>query len=324
MDVSIIIVNYQSWNTLKKCLESISINTNDLKTEVIIVDNFSNDEQFEVFKNNFKDFLFIKNNSNSGFSNGCNIGVKKATGDYLLFLNPDTILSSNTIHTFYTISKKNSEIGILSCLQLDKKNRFFNQQKVFPNSVNGFGIGRFIYRNLFSKQINEKFTPKNELFYPDWVTGAVIFISNDWFHKVGGWNEDYWLYFEDVAICKKINSYNGKIAVTLNTTVIHEHGGSSRINFETECISKTEVIISKHVYINTNFSSKTKLLSHIILIVSILLEKLFLSIISLILFKNYKLKTNRYILKNIAIHYFNALKNKTWISPRAANYPKKK
>lgn len=320
MDVSIIIVNYRSWKPLLNCLESLlSTDKTNITIEVIIVDNFSNDVEFDLLQNKFKDFIFIRNYSNSGFASGCNIGTKEAKGEYFLFLNPDTVISHNTLNTLYTTYKKHSEIGILSCLQVDKKNRFFNQKNVFPSLVHFFGVSRFLYRKTSSH-----FNTKEELFYPDWVTGALIFISKDWFDKVNGWNEDYWLYFEDVEICKKIVQKNGRIAVTRETTIIHEHGGSSRNDFETEHISKTEVIISKHVYITNNFNPLTKIVGHLLLIIFTLIGKTFLSLLSLVLFFNLKLKTNRYILKNLCSYYFNAIKKRTWLSKRSVNYQKLK
>ena len=321
MDVSIIIVNYRSWKPLHNCLESLlSIDETKINFEVIIVDNFSNDGEFDFFQNKFKDFIFIKNKINSGFANGCNLGTKEAKGNYFLFLNPDTIISPETLNTLYTTYKNHSDIGILSCLQVDRKSRFFYQKNIFPSLVQIFGTSRFFHRKIIKKRIETIFNAKEELFYPDWVTGAVIFISNDWFKRVNGWNEDYWLYFEDVEICKKIIQKNGKIAVTRNTIVLHEHGGSSRHDFETEHISKTEVIISKHVYINNNFNSLSKTLAHLFLIIFILIEKTFLSLLSLFLFSSLKMKTNRYILKNLYSYYLNAIKKQTWLSKRSANY----
>lgn len=318
MDISIIIVNYRSWKPLLKCLESIlSSNKANILFEVIVVDNFSNDGQFDFFQNKFKDVIFIQNNINSGFANGCNLGAKEAKGEYFLFLNPDTIISPNTLDVLYTTSQKHSEIGILSCLLKDKNNRYFNQKNIFPSLFQIFGVSRFLYRKT-----KKCFNTNEELFYPDWVSGAAIFINKDWFEKVNGWNEDYWLYFEDVEICKRISQQNSKIAVTRNTTISHEHGGSSRNDFETEHISKTEVLISKHVYINNNFSALSKVPSHFFLIVFTLIEKSFLSILSLFLFSNLKLKTNRYILKNLCGYYFNALRKQTWLSKQSINYQK--
>nr|WP_315252771.1 glycosyltransferase family 2 protein [uncultured Flavobacterium sp.] len=318
MDVSIIIVNYRSWKPLHNCLESfLSIDKTNITFEVIVVDNFSDDGEFDLFQNKFSDFIFIQNNINSGFANGCNLGASKAKGSYFLFLNPDTIISPNTLDTLYKAYTNNSELGILSCLLVDCKNRFFNQKNVFPSIVHIFGIGRFFHRKT-----NTAFNTKDELFYPDWVTGAAVFISRKWFEKVKGWNEDYWLYFEDVEICKKIALEKGKIAVTRNTAILHEHGGSSRNDFETEHICKTEVIISKHVYINNNFSPLTKIPSHTALIVVTLFEKTFLSLLSLLLYSNLKLRTNKHILKNLYFYYFNSLNKRTWLSKRSVNYQK--
>lgn len=324
MDVSIIIVNYRSWKPLLNCLESLLlIDKTKIYFEVIIIDNFSNSEEFDFFQNKFNDFIFIRNNINSGFANGCNLGTSEAKGNYFLFLNPDTIIPPDALNTLYTTYQNHSEIGILSCLQVDKKKRFFNQKNIFPSIVHIFGINRFFYRKIIKRKIDTIFNTKEELFYPDWVTGAVIFISKDWFKKVNGWNEDYWLYFEDVEICRKIAQKKGKIAVTRKTIILHEHGGSSRNDFETEHTSKTEVIISKHVYINNNFNPLTKAIAHVLLIIFILIEKTLLSLLSLFLFFNLKLRTNRYILKNLCSYYFNAIKTQTWLSKRSVNYQKK-
>lgn len=323
MDVSIIIVNYRSWKPLHNCLESLlSLDKTNINFEVIIVDNFSNDGEFNLFQNEFKDFIFIKNGTNSGFANGCNLGVAEAKGNYFLFLNPDTIISPETLNILYTTYRHHTDIGILSCLQVNRKNRFFNQKNIFPSLVQIFGTSRFFYRKIIQKRIETIYNANQELFYPDWVTGAIIFISRDWFTQVNGWNEDYWLYFEDVEICRKISQKNGKIAVTRNTTILHEHGGSSRHDFETEHISKTEVIISKHVYINNNFNPITKTLAHTLLTIFTVTEKTFLSILSLFLFTSLELRTNRYILKNLCSYYFNAIKQHTWLSKKAANYQK--
>ena len=165
MDVSIIIVNYRSWKSLRVCLNSISeILTQKLTFEVIIVDNFSDDGEFEIFKNKYQNFIFIKNDTNTGFSNGCNLGAKNAKGNYLLFLNADTTISPEALNTLYETYKTCSEIGILSCLQIDKKNRFFNQKKLFPTFIRLFGITRFIYRKTFAEELNKKFNTKDDLF----------------------------------------------------------------------------------------------------------------------------------------------------------------
>ena len=106
MDVSIIIVNYRSWKSLRVCLDSISeIVAQKLTFEVIIIDNFSDDGEFEIFKNKYQNFIFIKNEANTGFSNGCNLGAKNAKGNYMLFLNADTTISLETVNTLHETYK---------------------------------------------------------------------------------------------------------------------------------------------------------------------------------------------------------------------------
>lgn len=325
MDISIIIVNYRGWKALDECLESIdSISSKTFSFEVIIVDNFSNDGQFPVFKQKYSKFTFIENTGNNGFSNGCNFGAVIAKGNHFLFLNPDTKLTLEALETLLQTAVLHPEIGILSCLQINENNVFYKQNNLFPALGRFFGISRAIFRKLNKAKLEERFNTTTDLFYPDWVTGAVIFISKNWFDKIKGWNEDYWLYFEDVDLCKKVTDLGGKVAVTRKATIFHQHGGASRLNVKTKALTKTEVIISKHIYIRNQFSTGIQIYLQSLLIFGVLLEKTLLSILSLFLFFIPKLKVNPLMLKNVSVYYFNALQKQTWISPRAMNYLKKK
>lgn len=325
MDISIIIVNYRGWKALDECLESIdTIISKTFSFEVIIVDNFSNDGQFPVFKQKYSKFTFIENSGNNGFSNGCNFGASIATGNHFLFLNPDTKLTLQALATLLQTTVSHPEIGILSCLQINENNVFYKQNNLFPALGRFFGISRSLFRKLNKAKLEKRFNNDNDLFYPDWVTGAVIFISREWFNKIKGWNEDYWLYFEDVDLCKKISDNDGKVAFTRKTTIFHQHGGASRLNVKTKALTKTEVIISKHVYIRNQFSTGIQIYLHSLLILGVLSEKIVLSVLSLFLFFIPKLKVNRLMLKNLFVYYFNAIQKQTWISPRATNYLKAK
>ena len=325
MDISIIIVNYRGWKALDECLESIEIVVSKTFTfEVIVVDNFSNDGEFAVFKQKYSKFTFIENNGNNGFSNGCNFGAVIASGNHLLFLNPDTKLTFEALETLLKTAVSHLEIGILSCLQINENNVFYKQNNLFPALGRFFGISKSIFRKLNKAKLEKRFNTETDLFYPDWVTGAVVFISRNWFDKIKRWNEDYWLYFEDVDLCKKVFDLGGQVAVTKKAIIFHQHGGASRINVKTKALTKTEVIISKHVYISNQFSTGIQFYLHSLLIIGVFLEKTLLSIISLFLFFIPKLKVNRFMLKNLTVYYFSALQKQTWISPRAMNYLKTK
>lgn len=325
MDISIIIVNYRGWKALGECLESInSIISKTFSLEVIIVDNFSNDGQLQIFKQKYFNFTIVENSGNNGFSNGCNFGASIASGNHLFFLNPDTKLTFEALETLLKTAVTHPTIGILSCLQINENNVFYKQNNLFPALGRFFGISRSLFRKFNKKNLTKRFNNDKELFYPDWVTGAVIFISRDWFNKIQGWNEDYWLYLEDVDICKKVTQLGGKVAVTRKAIIFHQHGGASRLNVKTKALTKTEVIISKHVYISNQFSKVKQLYLHSLLILTVLIEKIILSFFSLFLFFIPKLKVNPLMLKNLLVYYSNAIQRHTWISPRAMNYLKTK
>lgn len=322
MDISVIIVNYRSWDSLKECLDSFKgLHPQDLTFEVIVVDNNSDDGRLENFINEYPEVNFIKNSGNNGFANGCNTGASAATGSFFLFLNPDTKVDSGVLNSLLSTYQENQDIAILSCLQTNENGNFYKQKNSFPSFSRFFGLNRAIYRLLRKKQLEKKFRQKNNLFYPDWVTGAVVFISKEWFQKINGWNEDYWMYLEDVDLCKKAISKGGKVAVSTEATIFHKHGGASRSNYRTKAITKSEVIISKHVYISNHFSGLKKILLHFLMIFGVLTEKVIFSVI-LLLFSPGKAKLNFLILKKILAYYANVLEKRTWLSKRSINYQK--
>lgn len=320
--LAIIIVNYKGWQALEECLSSLeAIVSEEVLIEVIIVDNCSNDGNFEVFKKKFHQFTFILNSGNNGFANGCNVGAAKASADYLLFLNPDTKVEKQNLESFFKAYKEHqNEIAILSCLQIDENGKRYKQHNLLPKFLTYFGLPRAFYKVVFKNKIATSFQENSNFFYPEWITGAVVLISKNWFDKVSGWNEDFWMYMEDVDLCKRVADANGKIAVYKQATIFHKHGGASRINIKTKALTKTEVIISKHVYIRNNFSKITGFFLHIRLIFGVILEKLVLTVFSFPLFFIKKLQVNRLILKNYLNYLLSVLKNNTFISPRATKF----
>ena len=322
-DISIIIVNYKSWAHLQNCLSSLdSIDQNSFSFEVIVVDNHSNDNNLEAFSKKFPTYQFVSNTGNYGFSSGNNFGAQQASGQFLLFLNPDTILKKGALLTMLQLAKENLDYGIVSCTKLNIEGNPEKDIRFFPKLATFFGISRAIYQGLNNKTLVQKFNKKKDVIFPDWVSGSVIFISKKWFDFVEGWNEDYWLYFEDVDLCKRITDAGGKIALTKNASIIHCHGGASRLNLNTSALTKTEVIISKHVYISNNFNSKIKFLFHFMLLFFGLISKFFLAVIGIIFFFIPKCYLQLLIFNNLIRYYMNALLKKTWIGERASNYLK--
>ena len=323
IDISIVIVNYKSWNVLSECLKALSnIKNTDFVFEIIVVDNDSNDQKINDFINEFPEIQFIENSGNNGFANGCNLGAKASKGDYLFFLNPDTVANENAIYELWQTAKSNSEFGIITCTQIDENGKKYKEIRFFPSLTTLFGSFRALHQYVNKSNITFDFRSDKNIVYPDWATGAVIFMSKKWFEKVHGWNEKYWLYFEDVDICKRIINAGGKVALIRNVSILHKHGGASRINIKTKALTKTEVLISQHVYFNEHFKGFKLFVIQFMLVCFLFLEKTILAILGLVFFFVPKLKVNVLIFKNLISYYFSAILKGSWISPRAIIFKK--
>lgn len=325
IDLSIIIVNYCCWDSLKKCLLSINeIAQHKVTFEVIIIDNSPVTDLLNEFTKEFENFIFYKNDFNLGFSNGCNKGASLANGNYLLFLNPDTIVSQSSIELLVSAAKENSDYGIISCqpTNINGKNQDIN--KFFPSLATFSGISRIIYRLFNKNKLNEKFQSRENKVFPDWVSGCILLIEHSFFNKIGEWNEDYWLYYEDVDICKKTQNLGKKVVVLQQTSIIHQHGKSTRINLKTKALTKTEVLISRHVYISNHFRGFYKNIFQFIIVLSTITEKFILALISTFLFFIPKLRVNRVIFMNLLKYYIKVPINNSWLSSRSANFHQNK
>lgn len=319
-DVSIIIVNYKSWKHLKNCLDALTLFKQEkFSFEVVIVDNKSNDGKLEAFSKKYAQFSFIENSGNNGFANGCNTGAMNSNGSHLLFLNPDTLATENAVEEMLQCLKENSNYGIVSCNQLNNNGSFENFDRIFPNTFTLFGLSRAIYR-MFRNKTKEE----DNIIFPNWVSGSVVFMSRVWFQKVKGWNEDYWMYYEDVDISKKVRNLGGDVALLKNVNIIHNHGGASRINIKTASITKTEVVISKHVYLSTHFKGFKKFVLLSMVILNTSFSKTLLAIIGILFFFIPKLKLNIYLFAEMFSYYHQSLRKGSWLSSRSMNLPFKK
>jgi GT2 family glycosyltransferase len=324
MDLSIIIVNYRGWKQLRECLNSLSgFSGISFRTEVIIVDNNSGDGLLEVFRSDYPRFIFILNKVNGGFANGCNLGSSVAKGDYFLFLNPDTIASEKDVEKLLKRSKENPGNYITSCRQVNatgKENRAFG---LFPGIGTLTGPGRAIYRILNRNNVAGKLVAKENLITPDWVSGSVIMIRNEIFRKLGGFDEDFWMYYEDTDLCKRARNLGGEIAYYTDITIQHNHGGSSRINLKTTSLTKTEVIISGHNYIEKHKSGAVRFFIQVYLVLINIITGALMSLIGLLFFASPEMVVRIHIFDRLVRYYFSALKRRSWISPRSAGFHEK-
>lgn len=319
IDVSIIIVNYKSWKHIRNCLQSLNFQSSFYSFEIIVVDNDSNDGVLIDFEREFPNVCFVLNSGNNGFASGCNLGSTHANGDYLLFLNPDTIANEDAILKMWQFAKANPSTGIVSCQQKKIRGGYEKSVRIFPNLFTLFGLTRAIYKRVNRKQLHNKFEIQDDVLFPDWVSGSVVFISKEWLGQIGGWDEDYWMYYEDMDLCKRVQIANGKIALLKSAEIIHNHGGASRINLKTASITKNEVLISKHVYVHNNFKGFEKFSSQLLLVINNIVIKLLSAILGTLLFFIPRMRLNVYLFANCIKYYAASIFRLSWLSKKSMN-----
>lgn len=255
--ISIIIVNYNLEKEIEDCLDSlfnniISKNHSHLKFEIIIVDNNSPNKTLSILEEKYKNqnVRFVYSERNLGFGKGCNLGAKIANGNLLVFLNPDTILNQDIFTPIIELFKTDSSVGIVAPKQQIRKPFFDFSAGFFPNIIfeflHLFGIGVFFEGFLMfilTKLTNKKFFPV------DWILGAAIFIKKDVFDQVDGFDKDYFMFFEEVDLCKRVKRKNFKVIYYHSLKLNHIGSVSGKKNYFLYTVrtyaSKT-IFIKKH------------------------------------------------------------------------------
>ena len=148
-----------------------------------------------------------------------------------------------------------------------------------------------------------------------------MMMSKTSFNTIGKWNERFWMYFEDVDLCRRARNLGGAVILLKNAAVVHNHGGSSRSDAEITALTKTEVLISNHEYISLHENGLREVLIHAFLILNNLILGFFSAIPGLILFSNKRLLIATKVYVKLIIYYFNAFLHDTWISPRSVRHP---
>lgn len=224
MDVSVIIVNYNTCRMTAECIDSVFAQTKDIAFEVILVDNGSTDESKDFFSNDPR-ITYIYNEENLGFGRANNIGVSSATGKYLFFLNSDTIVKNNALKIFIECADRLRESGIIG---------FFGTQcHDAEGRPNGYG-GKFptLWRSLLGAlhlvPVKARRKEPFSMFSVDYVTGADLFVAKNVFLELGGFDESFFMYYEETDLQKRAKKLGYSSAIIYGPDIVHLEGRSSR------------------------------------------------------------------------------------------------
>ncbi len=237
MDLSIIIVNWNSIDFTRECLASISTNLRGLDYEVIVVDNASRDDIGGLRSETLPSLKLVCSPVNLGFAGANNLGFQHSCGNKLLFLNPDTQVLEDAIQQMAAALDSESEIAVVGCRLL---NRDYSLQascvQPFPTILNQvFGLD-WIQRHcprwslLGMRSLSENPDGVSEV---EVVSGACLMVKRDVFERLGGFSTEFFLYAEEADLCRRIHRAGLKICHVGSAKVVHFGGESSKSNGST-------------------------------------------------------------------------------------------
>jgi len=235
MDISVIIVTYNSGVFVKNCIESILSNNNIYKKEIILVDNGSVDSTIRIAASFKSAIRIIKNVKNLGYAAGNNIGIRCSKGKNVLILNPDIVLGHDFIANILEFLESDQHIGIIGPKLLYPDNRIQESCRKFY-SIRTIIMRRTIFGKLFpqSKYLKEHLMSdwdRNSVRDVDWVLGACMLMRRASIEKLGYFDEGYRLYFEDVDLCYRMHKSGLRVVYNPNIICIHHHQRESAKRF---------------------------------------------------------------------------------------------
>lgn len=230
-DLSVIIVNWNSCEYLKKCLRALRENKGGLQVETIVVDNASQDNSERMVREQFPEVVFLQSGHNLGFSRANNLGQKNSTGDILLFLNPDTEVAGDAITDMAAYLRSQPSVGAVGARILNTDGSFQDSCiQPFPTIWNQLWDSALL-RHLFPRWklwgMRPGFSASGQAADVDAISGACFMIRKSVFEEVGGFGQDYFMYADDLDLSYKICKAGYAVRYLDDCRVIHHRGQSS-------------------------------------------------------------------------------------------------
>jgi len=274
LDLSIIIVNYNVKEFLQNLLASLAKALTGLSSEIIVVDNGSDDGSLEMLREKFPHITLIANKVNLGFSKANNLGLKIAKGKFLLLLNPDTIVQEDTFEKLISFFSANSSAGMVGCKILNPDGTLqLACRRSFPGPWTSFckvsGLSSLFPNSRLFARYNLTYLDENQSYEVDAISGSFMLMKREVYEKIGGLDEQFFMYGEDLDWCYRVQKAGWKVFYVHDTTIIHYKGESTKRS----SLDETKVFYSAmHLFVKKHFASS--LLVEFILRMAILFREL--------------------------------------------------
>ena len=234
MQLSVIILNYNVRYFLEQCVLSVQAALQHIDGEIIVIDNNSSDDSCQMIKKQFPHVKLIENKENLGFPKGNNIGVAEAKGEYICILNPDTVVAEDTFTKIFNsqLPTPNSQLGIIGCKLIDGTGNFLPESKrSIPTPwvafTKVFGLYKFFPKVRLFNQYYGQHLSENQSGNVEILVGAFMLMKRDLYNEVGGFDENCFMYSDDIDLSYRVIKKDKINYYFAETTVIHYKGEST-------------------------------------------------------------------------------------------------
>lgn len=232
MDVSIVIVNWNTCNILRDCLRSVYSETKGVRFEVIVIDNSSTDDSVAMVRSVFPQVVLVKNSENRGFAAANNQGMAIAKGRYILLLNSDTIVLDNAIAKTVAFSDAHRDAAVVGCRVLNPNRSLQPTCFMFPSILNMLLSSSYLYKlfpkNRFFGRERMTWWERDDIRQVNVVTGCFMLVRREAIDQVGVMDERFFMYFEETDWCYRVKQAGWKVMFTPCGKIIHLGGVSSK------------------------------------------------------------------------------------------------
>jgi len=216
VELSVILVTYNSEESITQCLHSILKATQGMEREIVVVDNHSTDQTLALVREFHDSLKLIENEHNEGFAKAVNQGVKKSSGEFFLLVNPDVIIQSNSLNPMLQFMKDNYKVGICGCKLVNEDGSLQYSTGPFP------GLATSLWRVFLPRPMRKyHWWGYDRIRECDWVTGAFMFLRSKLLEEIGALDEHYFMYYEDVDLCFRARQAGWKVYYYPMISAVH-------------------------------------------------------------------------------------------------------
>lgn len=231
--LSVVIVNYNVKHFLRQCLQSVIGSDYKDQLDIWVVDNNSSDGSIDMIRSDCPGINLIANDENLGFSKANNQAIRQLDSDYTLILNPDTLLEEDTLSKCVSYLENNKDVGALGVKMIDGSGNYLPESKRgFPKPLNAIfklsGLSRIFSKSSFFNAYYMGHLPDDKISDVDVLTGAFMMLRTGLLQEIGGFDEDYFMYGEDIELCYQVKRKNFRIIYFPGSTIVHFKGESTQ------------------------------------------------------------------------------------------------